>query len=112
MKLSFEEEGKVFLFDKSQAYLFVYSGELACYNHVYLELPDEDGEPPTALYVWRDDEQFQRCAAHIIEHEFPAYVGLSELDEQTNMVFRWHMGLEELDAATSFPAEWVTHEPS
>lgn len=89
--------GEVYLSPKI-ATLWTFSGELAMYNHVFLEIPmtspdeaeaGDDAEPECliALRIFHFEPGYTELVEIIEKHEFPQFLHLLDVDDEDTAVY-------------------------
>ena len=108
--LRIETDEGIVEFDKDNAELYQHVGEYACFDHVFL-VYREEGESPTAEYLWRDDERYQEAVNHIQKWHYPQHLYLPTASEQDIAVWNWHHGIDYFNQQPSFPTHWLEDDP-
>lgn len=87
--------------------LFQFVGELAVYDHVFIETGMEDSTP-TGAYLFKNQEVWHDLVDFMVTNEFPQHVCLREVAECDRDAFN-HTFYQDVRNLASFPEEWATH---
>lgn len=99
----------------SNAQLFTHGGDSANkqYDHVYVEVGEEDGEEDrrAGIFIFRHHSAFTALKKHLIKYKFPLHLNIAEVAVGDMEVFERVVAREELDVledpALGVPADWA-----
>lgn len=94
-----------------QASLFTFLGKRAMYDHVFLQLNQDDDGTATGAYVFSSlrPAMYEEMRDYMMDYDFPLHLNLREVAEcdiaaYDDMVDRETKDLEDVDTV---PAEWL-----
>lgn len=88
-KLELSVRGEQFFATRQNTTLFTFYGEIAMFNHVFLELQDaEDENQMMGAYVFCDHAAYQELGNFIVEHNFPMVLNRNDLPECDEQAWR------------------------
>lgn len=85
--------------------LFAFIGELAVYDHVFIELGMEDSTPNGA-YLFKNQDVWHDLVDFMVTNEYPQHVCLREVAECDVNAFD-HTMYPDVRHMASFPQEWA-----
>lgn len=98
--------GESFRANRFNTTLFTFFGELALYNHVFLEMSQQDEETVTGAYVFCDNNVYEALARHIVSNDFPMVLNRTDVPACDQDAWaRSH--IDDLSGSDSFPEEWT-----
>lgn len=80
MSLNMGERGE-FEATPENTSLFNFLGHLACYNHVFIQLGDEDEETMTGTYVFSTHPVYRQMAEYMMQNGYPMHLNLRQVAE-------------------------------
>lgn len=84
--------------------IFTYFGQLAMYNHVFVQTRAEE-QSMIGAYVFCDHPAFQYITSHAMEYDWPMVLNRNEVPE-CDMTAWDNAHLGDLRGTDSFPDEW------
>lgn len=91
--------------------VFTHIGELAMYDHVYLQTEDatdEDSEPhDIGIYIFRHSSSFAELGKFARKHKFPMHLNKTEVAECDKAAFELVIQEETQELDAGIPKDWV-----
>lgn len=97
--------GEKFEATRDNTTLFQFFGRLAIYNHIFLEM-GEDEKAPFGAYIFSDHPTYPDLEELIVAHEFPQHLALREVGQCDVDAWERHT-FDDVRSADTFPAEWL-----
>lgn len=101
---AFDHNGDRIEADRYNTLTYTYLGELACFNHVDVDL-DPDDPHGEMLRIFRGTPNYNEMIAFIIKYKFMALINL--VDVADDVVQSWHdFWCADLDREKGVPKGW------
>lgn len=104
--LTLELNGEELEFDKKHASAYQFLGSLACYNHLYLESPNEDGEDSDYYYIFATHSLYSAVLKHMADNRYPMMVNLPSISDNDVRMFEL-THYSDVRTEESFPEDWM-----
>lgn len=99
--------GELFTPDGKNMALYHYSGELACFNHIFLEQSRNDElQQAYGGFVWSDDPGFRQLHEFIVEYEYPLHLNQKEVKPSDEAAWA-EKHIHDLNEWQALPPDWV-----
>ena len=98
--------GQEFLATRENTTMFTFLGELAIYDHIFIERGMEESTPVGA-YLFKNQNVWKDLAMFIMENQYPMHLNLTEVAECDRDAFD-HTMFPDIRNMDSFPQEWAT----
>jgi hypothetical protein len=72
--------GQEFTATRKNATVFTFLGDLACYDHIFLNLTDEIDDANIG-YIWCSSPNYEKLANFMDENKFPMHLNMPEVHE-------------------------------
>lgn len=96
--------GEEFEANRHNTSLFNFIGDLATRNHVFVVMGDDDGIP-TGAYIFQHNEVYPRIVEHMIEHNYPLHLNMTEVAECDEDAFQ--KSLDQIaEGSFDLPEDW------
>jgi len=95
--------GQEVLATRHNTAMFTFLGDLACYDHVFICVNEEEG---SGAYLFKNQQIWRDLAGFIMENQFPMHLNLPEVAECDVDAFNgtFYGDIRHMD---SFPADWA-----
>lgn len=97
--------GNEYLLTPENATLFTHIGDLAIYDHVFMEL-SRDEERAEGVYFFAHVLSFDSIKRHLIEHNFTQHLNLRSVAECDQEAFLGSVEKFQIDIPDTFPEDW------
>ncbi len=94
-------DGRESRIDRNNSTLFTHLGELACFDHVFMQL-DEDDEG-LGVYVFRHQPAFDELVGFMIENLFPMRLNSTSVANCDRKAFKRSVARESKREAAALP---------
>lgn len=85
--------------------LFMFVGRLACYNHVFIVMNEEESQ---GAYIFSNSNIFTPIGNHILQHDYPLHTNLREVADCDVDAFNRMVHQEATrDLSDGVPSEWL-----
>ena len=98
-------QGEVIRCDRFNTMANTYLGELAIYNHVYIDMDVEDPDAD-AIYVFKGSQSYYDLIKKITELKFMALINQPSVPEYIQQIYI-DAQLTDLNKAKGVPPEWT-----
>lgn len=78
-QLELRIRGEQFFATRENTTLFTFFGSLAMFNHVFLELGEQDEHTALGAYVFCDHPAYEQIGNFVAEHNFPMVLNRNEV---------------------------------
>lgn len=86
--------------------LFQFAGQLACYNHVFIQTGEETDEVSMGAYVFNTHPVYHEMVAFMVRHEYPMHLYLREVAECDINAFNNMIAQHASELDNGVPEEW------
>lgn len=104
-QLRIKVDGSEQVFEKRDALLYTYAGELACYNHVFLVCRENNEEPKEAIYMFQTDSLYEEVADYMQRHDYPQHLNLTHVADTDVQAFEYY-NYTDLRESETIPDAW------
>lgn len=95
-----------FLANRDNTFLFTFAGHLACYNHVFHVLEeDEEANVNKGVFIFSMNPGWQELTDYMFEQSYPMHLNMREVSPNDRDAFDRTM-LADLREMDGLPPEW------
>lgn len=93
---------------RDNASLFMFYGELASRNHIFIQTEEEDGIASGAYCFPTDDATFNRMAGFMINNGYTAHINLHQVAECDERAYQGHIDnvIKSEETPDFIPDDW------
>lgn len=108
-RLEITMNGERFVATRENTSLFTFLGELAVYDHIFIQTGEEDDTVMTGGYLFKNQEVWHEMAGFLFENLYPMHLNLPEVADCDRRAFEATM-YPDIRSEDTFPQDWVTNE--
>lgn len=97
-------DGREQRMDRTNSALFTHLGNLAMYDHVFVQTSDPEGERTLGVYIFRHSPVFGQLATYMVQNQFPQHLNRIDVAECDLDAFEAALAQE---VPSELPDDWA-----
>ncbi len=99
-------DGELVVFSRFNSCVYTFFGELAVYNHIFVEIADLGDNAIEAYYIFKDNPMYQKIGKFMLENRFPMFLNQVEVPVVDLEAWNSHF-IIDLEESEIVPEDWI-----